>query len=187
MRGDDNNTQAQGASRGKNEDPESGRRRLDQDKQAERKQNQRANSSRGSSFGRPLGRGGLWSPLPTKNKQTEHWEPPSFGNPHHCLRKGERERRRLGQGYEDTKGNGEGKVFTPKGLPLQGSPLGVKQKTEYLGPSWAKRTLSYTTNAHYTSGGNSKSTACSDRGPLWAANDRSLDPPPPTKDRRGFQ
>ena len=151
MTGNNNNKQAQGAARGKNEDSESGRRRLEQDKQAERKQNQRANSSRGSSFGRPLGRGGLWSPLPTKDKQTEHWEPPSFGNPHHCLQKGEREReRRLGQGFEDTKGKGKGKVFTPKGLPLQGSPLGVRQRTEYLGPSWARKTPSHTTNKHHT-------------------------------------
>jgi hypothetical protein len=111
MRGNDDES-AQGAKRGSTGASERG---LEEDSRPETQKDvkqKRASSSGGSSIRRQPGRGGQWQPLPTIRGKSEHWEPPSFRNPHH---RGKR-------------------TLTPKGLPLQGSPLGVKQVTTYLGP-----------------------------------------------------
>ena len=95
-------------------------------------------SSIGSRNLRPLGRGGPWQPLPTKETQPKNWEPPIFGNPHHCLRQGDRQRMRSGRDYSkigDRKGR---EPATLKDPPLQGGSLGVTERTQYLGPSWTR-------------------------------------------------
>ena len=121
MTGSDGTT-AQGAKGGSTKASERG---LQEDSRTETQRNKkqkRASSGCSSGTRRLTGRGSQWQPLPRIREKNRHWEPPSFGNPHH---RGKRS-------------------FTPKGLPLQGSPLGVKQVTTYLGPSWSRKTSTCT-------------------------------------------